>query len=102
DLGRRLDRRAGGDVIERAAQRLPRLRPLFGDVGPFAGIARQVVQLFARRLDVAVALVGQRGQLTPAEVIARVQRFRIDRGRGQLARALEHRLERAAAEVPGA
>ena len=72
DGGRRLNRRAGGHAIERASQRLPRLRPLLGDVGPLVRIVRQVVQLFSRRLDVSEALVGQCGQLAPAEVIARV------------------------------
>src|SRR5262249_60002779 len=74
-LAWRLDRGAGGEAIERSAQRLPRLRPLGGQVALFTRVVRQVVELFAGRLDVAIALVGERGQLAPAEVIARVERF---------------------------
>src|SRR6185295_19855835 len=46
DVVRCMDRRAGGDAIERATQRLARLRPLAGDVGLLAPIVLQVVELF--------------------------------------------------------
>jgi len=75
DVRRRQNRGAGRDAVQRGAQRLPSL-PAFGrDVFVFSGIPPQVVELVARRPDVAVPFVGERGQLAPAEVVPRVQRF---------------------------
>ncbi len=82
-------------------ERLPRLDAVGGDVVALVRIVPEVVELLARRLDVAVAVVGERGQLAPAEVVARVQRLGVDRPRGQVAGAVEQRLQRAAAQVPG-
>ncbi len=50
---------------------------------PLSGIAFEVVQLLARRFDVAIAIVGQRQQLAPPEVVARIEGFRVDALRRQ-------------------
>ena len=63
-------------------------------------IALQIVQLVLRRLDVAIARIGERGQLAPAEVVSRVERLRVHRGFRQPAGPVEERLERTAAEIP--
>ena len=78
DGGRRVDVPAGHERVERGPQRRRRLPALGGDVRALAGIALEVVQLLARRLDVAEAIVGQRQQLAPAEVIARIERLGVD------------------------
>ena len=63
-------------------------------------IALQVVQLFMRRLDEAIAIVGERGELAPAEVISGVQRLRVHGSFRRPARAVEERLERSTAQTP--
>ena len=65
------------------------------------GIALQIVQLLARRLDVAEAAVGERRQLAPAEVIARVHRLGVHRLLGKAAATVKQRLQRPAAQVAG-
>ena len=96
---RRLDRRAGQQGVERlphpGADRRSRRR----QVGPFAGIGLDVVQLVARRPDVPVAAVGQRVELAPAEVVAPVEGLGVQALLGKRP-AGERRHERPAAQ-PG-
>ena len=99
--GRSLSATAGDEAIERAAQFLARRGAIGGEVLAFVHITLQVVQLLARRLDVPVAIVGERRQLAPAEVNPAVQRLRVRLQRRGPARALEQRLERPAAQPPG-
>ena len=100
-VARRLNRPAGDQTVEGAAQCLTCGRPLVGDVLVLVGIALQIVQLLARRLDVAEAAVGERRQLAPAEVIARVHRLGVHRLLGKAAATVKQRLQRPAAQVAG-
>ena len=120
DFAWRLNRPAGDQSIERAAQRLslpvvltgggagrwgPReARP--GGRGPgsknvftLVRIALQIVQLLARRLDVSEPTVGERRQLAPAEVIARVHRLGVHHLLGKAAATVKQRLQRSAAQI---
>ena len=56
-----------------------------GDVRALARVALEVVELLARGLDIAETIVGERLQLAPTEVIARVEGLRIDALRRQAA-----------------
>ena len=68
--GGSVNRRSGQETLERPAQRVTGGGVLSGQVAALAGIVLQIVQLLPRRLDVAVAIAGERGELAPAEVIA--------------------------------
>ncbi len=97
----RLNRCAADQTGQRAAERLRRLRTIGGDILPLVRIAIEVVELLPRRLDEPEAAVGQRRQLAPPEVIARIQRFRIHGLLRELPRALDERPQGPSAEVSG-
>src|ERR1700730_3039227 len=89
DSARRRNRRPRRQSVERAAERRRYRGAIAGAVLTVARVRLQIVELRARRLDVAIAPVGERGELAPSEMVPGVQRFGINRRVQQEAGALE-------------
>ena len=98
--GGRVDLTAGDQALERRLHRRPGLCAGGDEVRALVRVVLQIVELVVRRLDELVALIRQREQLAPAEVIARIERFRVDPLRRRMAGVQQQRPEIAAPE-PG-
>ena len=99
-VARRLER--PGHARELSAHRAESRRQARREVVLLARIGSEIVELGARRLDVVVAVVHERGEIAPAEMEPRVERLAVDPprlgGRSGAGRA-ERADERAARET---